>query len=163
MWDGRTECLPRSSLEREEDMILRRTEDGAEKCALRDLRRELDVSSHYRQHFARYSTPSQSFRPEVHPSIRSCIQPLPTALFPPQSTDVRQTGIVTAWIRTGVELHLEEAGDEEREVGDGFGGEDSAGAPIACDFSARTSGRECGLQVRPTPFLLPPRQHACRL
>ena len=34
----------RSSLESEEDMILRLTEEGAEKCALRDLRREEETS-----------------------------------------------------------------------------------------------------------------------
>ena len=30
----------RSSFERDEDMILRRIDEGAEKCALRDLRRD---------------------------------------------------------------------------------------------------------------------------
>ena len=36
--------MVRSSLLSEEDMILRRIEEGAEKCALRDLRREEEVS-----------------------------------------------------------------------------------------------------------------------
>ena len=35
-----TPCLDFSSVLRGEDMILRRTEEGAEKCALRDLRRQ---------------------------------------------------------------------------------------------------------------------------
>lgn len=39
-----TLCLPRSSFESAEDMILRRMEEGAEKCALRDLRREDETS-----------------------------------------------------------------------------------------------------------------------
>lgn len=39
-----TLCLARSSLERAEDMILRRIEEGAEKWALRDLRREDETS-----------------------------------------------------------------------------------------------------------------------
>ena len=38
--------LPRSSFASEEDMILRRTEEGAEKCALCDLRREEETSGH---------------------------------------------------------------------------------------------------------------------
>ena len=42
---ARTLCLPRSSFERAEDIILRRMEEGAEKCALRDLRREEEVSA----------------------------------------------------------------------------------------------------------------------
>lgn len=41
----RTLCLPRSSFDRDEDMILRRTEDGAEKCALRAFRREEEITS----------------------------------------------------------------------------------------------------------------------
>lgn len=40
----RTLYLVRSSLDKGDDMILRRTEEGAEKCALRDLRREDETS-----------------------------------------------------------------------------------------------------------------------
>ncbi len=39
-----TLCLLRRSLERAEDMILRRIEEGAAKWALRDLRREEETS-----------------------------------------------------------------------------------------------------------------------
>lgn len=39
-----TLCLARSSLDNAEDMIFRRMEEGAEKCALRDLRRDEEVS-----------------------------------------------------------------------------------------------------------------------
>lgn len=43
-----TPCLDFSSVLRGEDMILRRTEEGAEKCALRDLRRlELTVVEYF--------------------------------------------------------------------------------------------------------------------
>jgi hypothetical protein len=41
----RTLCLLRNSFDNDEDMILRRTEDGAEKCSLRDLRREDETST----------------------------------------------------------------------------------------------------------------------
>ena len=41
----RTLCLPRSSFDRDEDMILRRTDEGASKCALRALRREEETSA----------------------------------------------------------------------------------------------------------------------
>lgn len=40
-------CLALRSFERPEDIILRRTEEGAEKCALRDLRREEETSGLY--------------------------------------------------------------------------------------------------------------------
>lgn len=40
----RTLYFARSSLERGEDMILRRMDEGAVKCALRDLRREEEAS-----------------------------------------------------------------------------------------------------------------------
>ena len=40
----RTWYLLRNSFDNAEDIILRRTEDGAEKCDLRDLRREEDTS-----------------------------------------------------------------------------------------------------------------------
>jgi hypothetical protein len=40
----RTWYLLRNSFDNAEDMILRRTEDGAEKCDLRDLRREEETS-----------------------------------------------------------------------------------------------------------------------
>lgn len=45
-WSGcrHTLYFPRKSFERGEDMILRRTEEGALKCALRDLRREEETS-----------------------------------------------------------------------------------------------------------------------
>ena len=41
---ARTLCLARRSFDSAEDMILRRMEDGAEKWALRDLRREEETS-----------------------------------------------------------------------------------------------------------------------
>ena len=41
----RASCLPRSSFDRDEDMILRRTDEGASKCALRVLRREEETSA----------------------------------------------------------------------------------------------------------------------
>ena len=41
----RTWCLLRNSFDNDEDMILRRTEDGAEKWCLRDLRREDETST----------------------------------------------------------------------------------------------------------------------
>ena len=40
----RTWYLLRNSFDNAEDIILRRTDDGAEKCILRDLRREEDTS-----------------------------------------------------------------------------------------------------------------------
>ena len=40
----RTWYLLRNSFDSAEDIILRRTEDGAEKCSLRDLRREEETS-----------------------------------------------------------------------------------------------------------------------
>ena len=43
---ARTLCLARRSFERAEDMILRRMDEGAEKCALCDLRREEETSGH---------------------------------------------------------------------------------------------------------------------
>jgi hypothetical protein len=43
--NGRTLCLARSSFERAEDIILRRMDEGAEKWALRDLRREEETSA----------------------------------------------------------------------------------------------------------------------
>lgn len=39
-----TLCLPRSSFDRGADIILRRTDEGAAKCALRALRREEETS-----------------------------------------------------------------------------------------------------------------------
>jgi len=43
--EGRhTLCLPRSSFESADDIIFLRIEEGAEKCALRDLRREEETS-----------------------------------------------------------------------------------------------------------------------
>lgn len=41
----RTLYCVRRSLARAEDMILRRMDEGAEKCALRDLRREEETSA----------------------------------------------------------------------------------------------------------------------
>ena len=49
----RTLYLPRRSFASEDDMILRRTEEGAEKCALRDLRREEETSGHRKGMLAR--------------------------------------------------------------------------------------------------------------
>lgn len=40
----RTWYLLRNSFDNAEDIIVRRTEDGAEKCDLRDLRRDEDTS-----------------------------------------------------------------------------------------------------------------------
>ena len=42
---ARTLCLARRSFERAEDMILRRMDEGAEKCALRDLRLDDETSA----------------------------------------------------------------------------------------------------------------------
>ena len=44
---SRTPCLVFNSDESGDDMILRRTLEGAEKCALRDLRRLLDTEVEY--------------------------------------------------------------------------------------------------------------------
>lgn len=41
----RTWYLLRNSFDSDEDMILRRIEEGAEKCSLRDLRREEETSA----------------------------------------------------------------------------------------------------------------------
>lgn len=41
---GQTLCLFRRSFERADDIILRRIEEGAAKCALRDFRREEEIS-----------------------------------------------------------------------------------------------------------------------
>jgi hypothetical protein len=48
----RTLCFPRSSFESGEDMILRRTDEGALKCALRALRREEETSVNDDEHLA---------------------------------------------------------------------------------------------------------------
>jgi hypothetical protein len=55
----RTWYLLRNSFDSDDDMILRRTEEGAEKWSLRDLRREEDMSVELQNQ-------------QTHPSKTSC-------------------------------------------------------------------------------------------
>lgn len=71
--EARTLYLARSSFDKDEDMILRRMEEGAAKCALRDLRLEEETSNeaefqysaifHFPAHHKGSSSP-----PKVHPA-----------------------------------------------------------------------------------------------
>lgn len=64
----RTLCLERSSFERAEDMILRRIEEGAAKCALRDLRLEEETSV---THNTKENIRSSAFRSTSKPAHQS--------------------------------------------------------------------------------------------
>ena len=78
---GRTLYLPRSSRERAEDMIFLRTDEGAEKCALRDLRRDEETSicqSEQKHTSSQYSASKQHRPPERHPLLQVPIQPFST-------------------------------------------------------------------------------------
>ena len=63
-----TLCLLRRSLERAEDMILRRIEEGAAKWALRDLRREEETSVVQYSQYPLQNPKSSSESPKSHPS-----------------------------------------------------------------------------------------------
>lgn len=92
-------------------MILRRTDEGAEKCALRDLRREEETSGH------RVSSNGLTIAHHIHngsdPS--SLVHPF-NERNPPQQ---RSSSIPSCKVRilTGVELHLEGLEDVDGDDG----------------------------------------------
>lgn len=59
--------LPRSSFESADDIILRRTDDGAVKCALRDFRLEDETSA--------WKVMLSVYCPQLHPNAKVRIQP----------------------------------------------------------------------------------------
>ena len=71
---SRTLCFARSSFESGEDMILRRTDEGALKCALRALRREEETSVNDDDKYFIVSPSKQSSDPSelypCHPAYR---------------------------------------------------------------------------------------------
>lgn len=101
---GRTLYLVRSSLESEEDMILRLTEEGAAKCALRDLRREEETSAHRGDRMLVHRTD------RTHHIRNASAQSIPFHLSGRPETSRQHQDSVSACngkVLTGVELHLD--------------------------------------------------------
>jgi hypothetical protein len=104
-----TLCLPRSSFERGADIILRRTDEGAPKCALWLLRRDEEVSVGT---WPDEASALHSISPEAHPKVdKASITEIVDfkLVFPPKANEHARAISRRAAIRlTGIELHLED-------------------------------------------------------